>query len=192
MLSGCLVPQCFGWWHTIGRRPPPSLACLLGWNKISKRSTLSLTKLCLMVIDPTWQSSLCNNCYNLAAFFISSLALVSIKFLLGLSWRILQPSTKLLEYTKKKKQIVNWVFPVCHNPWLLEQWADSNTALAGIIYPLLMCLQCLGYNRACWNQDLFATESPGASSFFRGGEPFTFLTSLGEDNTKNLLLAISE
>lgn len=194
MLSGRLGLQCFGWWRTVGKRPPPSLACLRAWINVNECGTLRLTKLCLTVKDPTWWSSMCNNSNNLVAFFIASLVLVSTKFLLGLSWRILQPSPQLLEHTLKKKT-KSWIgfFPDCHNPWLLERWADSNAALAGFIYPLLMCLRGQGHNRACWNRDLFATESPGASSFFRGGESyFTFLPSLGEDNAKNLLLAISK
>lgn len=103
MLSGRLGSQCFGWWRTVGKRPPPSLACLLAWMKINKSGTLRLTKLCLTVKDPTWRSSMCNNSYNLVAFFITSLVLVSTKFLLGPSWRILQPSPQLLEHTLEKK-----------------------------------------------------------------------------------------
>lgn len=111
MLSGRLGSQCFGWWCTVGKRSPPSLACLLAWIKINERGTLRLTKLCLTVKDPTWWSSMCNNSNNLVAFFITSSVLVSTKFLLGPSWRILQPSPQLLEHTLKKKPNRELGFP---------------------------------------------------------------------------------
>lgn len=110
-LSGRLGSQCFGWWRTVGKRSPPYLACLLAWIKINERGTLRLTKLCLTVKDPTWWSSMCNNSNNLAAFFITSSVLVSTKFLLGPSWRILQPSPQLLEHTLKKKPNRELGFP---------------------------------------------------------------------------------
>lgn len=131
LVSGWVASQRFGWWHTVGRRPPPSLAYLLGWIKINKYSALSLTKLCFMVVNPTWESSFYNNSCNLIAFFIASLALVSTKFLLGLSWRILQPSTGLLEQHWRRNKL--WVgfsqsVPIrgCWSNELIERWLSMG------------------------------------------------------------------
>lgn len=160
MLGGCLGSQCFGWWHTVGRRPPPSLASPLGWIKIAKRNTLILTQLCLTVIDPAWQSPLCDNCWSLIAFSITS-ALLSSQVLFGLSWRVLQPSTRFLEHTLKKKDAVDWLFPGCPGPWLLEQRANPNTALTGVSYPLLKHLQCWGITRLVEPEICLPRKVPG-------------------------------
>lgn len=68
------------------------LPWLVLWLELRSITPLSLIKLCLPELDPTWQSSCCKNCWNLIAPFITRTVLGSTKFLRGLPWRILSPA----------------------------------------------------------------------------------------------------
>lgn len=60
------------------------LPWLVLWVELRSITSLSLIKLCLTVMDPAWQSSCCNNCWNLIASFVTPTGLGSTKFLWGL------------------------------------------------------------------------------------------------------------
>lgn len=182
VVGGWFGSRCFGWWHSVGRIPPPFLTHLLGWIKISKCS--SLTKPNLTVINPTWESSLCSYSCHLITFFITSLVLLSTKFLGGLSRRIPQPTTQLLErHWRRNKLQIGFFQPVpIRGCW-------SRDLIQTQLSPGLFLPFCLG-NR--WTPALFATESPGASSSRKGESYFTLLTSLGEDKAENIFVTVSK
>lgn len=149
----------------------PSLTLPLGWVKIGQCSSLSLTKPNLTVVNPARESSLCNNSCDLITFFVASSVLLGTKFLVGSSRRTLQPSTRLPQpHWGRNKLGIGFLQPV---------------PIRGCSRRVCSSLSGRGITAFAETQ-LFAAESPGASSFLHEGESyFALLTSLGEDEAEN-------
>lgn len=83
-------------------------------------TSLSLIKLCLTVLDPTWQSSWCNSCWNLIAPLITQSCSEPARAEEGTDLELAFPSP-----------------------------SQSQAAGAGIVHPMLKSLQSLGTAELC-------------------------------------------